>query len=633
MNVRRTGLVIASLALAGCETPIRVQNVGVDRAYHQVTESALTGPNLSTETLVVLGRYGLEELAEDSPDLAIMRLKEMACRDNRPELLFALADLSYATGGRYERNTWVSVHQDDGKKKVTLSGREASRTYYFSSAVYAYFYIFNEGPHRPGMWNQQFRTACEFYNHGLAKSLRRVGGDLHSVKEQEIKLPMKKTRLEMMRAGYSWPEAQLRAFVPADDFVVHGLRPRERSSGLGVPLIATPDWSAFGTNWPDYFLRDMKVPATLFLRVEGSVCDMAADRLQATLELYSGFSTRETAVNGQTVPLEVDYSATLAYMLQHSVQWKARIAQFFTGLELIKSRIYLSQPYAPYKIPVIFVYGTGGSPSDWANAYNMLRADPDINTHYQFWYFVYNTGNPISYSGARLRESLDKVIKELDPEGKDDALRKAIVIGHSQGGLVTKLSAVDSGDVFWNYISDKPLDQLKLSPESRELLRNMYFFEHSPYVHRVILVCAPNQGSVLVNNWMQNLGQFLISMPVQLTRLGTDLATLYSAGKLKPAMKQFAGKVPTSVANMNPNNPFLKALYSLPLADDIKGNTIIGVLGDGPVEECNDGVVAYTSARLPGMESEDIVHGNHDEVLISPVTAECIRRILLQPSK
>ena len=621
------------LVLAGCATPIGVNRVGMDRAYQQITASALTGPELSAETLVVLGRYGLEKLVEQAPDLTVARLQEKACNDKRPELLFALADLSYATAERYEKYTLVTVHQQDQQTTITVPGKRAARAYYFASAVYSYFYLFGEGAETPGLYDRQFRTVCDFYNRGLAKALKQENSDQVNLISRDLRLPMGKVSVVTTRPGSPWTEAQFHEFVAADEYVVRGLQPRERVPGLGVPLIGSPDWTAFPTNWSTYYTPYLKVPATAFLRVEGSVCDMTSTRLKATLELYSGRGAPEIKVGERTVPLETDYTAVLAYGLQHSIQWKTRMAQFFSGNELIKARVYLTQPYVPGKIPLVFVYGTSGSPSDWAAAFNMLQRDPQVAARYQFWYFVYNTGNPIAYSGWRLRDSLDKVVTGLDPQGKDPALRNVVVIGHSQGGLVTKLAAVDSGNKFWGLISDKPIEELKLSPESRELLRNCLFFEHSPYVHRVILACAPNKGSILVNNWIQRLSQSLISMPAQLTRLGADLATLNVGSHGNPAIKQLGGKVPTSVANMNPNNPFLGVLHDLPLADDIKGHTIIGVLGDGPFEKANDGVVAYSSAHLPDMESEDIVHGDHGEVLTSPVTVEYLRRILLLHSK
>ena len=71
--------------------------------------------------------------------------------------------------------------------------------------------------------------------------------------------------------------------------------------------------------------------------------------------------------------------------------------------------------------------------------YNRLENDPVIRQCYQFWAFSYDTSNPIAYSAMLLREALTDAVKRLDPEGKDEALRQMVVIGHSQGGLLTKM--------------------------------------------------------------------------------------------------------------------------------------------------------------------------------------------------
>ncbi|MCX5905504.1 MAG: hypothetical protein NTV89_19005, partial [Proteobacteria bacterium] len=63
------------------------------------------------------------------------------------------------------------------------------------------------------------------------------------------------------------------------------------------------------------------------------------------------------------------------------------------------------------------------------------------------------------------------MVAKYDPEGKDPALQKMVVIGHSQGGLLTKLLVVDSGNRFWNNASSVPFEQLKLSPETKEILQ------------------------------------------------------------------------------------------------------------------------------------------------------------------
>lgn len=60
----------------------------------------------------------------------------------------------------------------------------------------------------------------------------------------------------------------------------------------------------------------------------------------------------------------------------------------------------------------------------------------------------------------------------------------------------------------------------------------------------------------------------------------------------------------------------------------MSGHSIIAVQGDGPVEEGNDGVVAYKSAHLEGMESELVVRSGHS-CQSNPHTIGEVRRILL----
>ena len=81
--------------------------------------------------------------------------------------------------------------------------------------------------------------------------------------------------------------------------------------------------------------------------------------------------------------------------------------------------LYMLHPYHPNLIPVVFVHGTASSPARWAEMANELLGDPAIASHYQIWFFIYNSGNPIALSAMRLRESLQAVRKDVDPDGKD----------------------------------------------------------------------------------------------------------------------------------------------------------------------------------------------------------------------
>jgi hypothetical protein len=71
--------------------------------------------------------------------------------------------------------------------------------------------------------------------------------------------------------------------------------------------------------------------------------------------------------------------------------------------------------------------------------YNRLLADPEIRSRYQFWFFQDDSGNPIALSALRLREALAGAVARRGPEGKDPALRRMVLVGHSQGGLLVKM--------------------------------------------------------------------------------------------------------------------------------------------------------------------------------------------------
>jgi triacylglycerol esterase/lipase EstA (alpha/beta hydrolase family) len=98
----------------------------------------------------------------------------------------------------------------------------------------------------------------------------------------------------------------------------------------------------------------------------------------------------------------------------------------------------------------------------------------------------------------RLRESLVAVRKDVDPESKDPALNQMVVIGHSQGGLLTKMTVVDSGTRFWDARTEVPFDKADIDPDTRDLLARALFVKPLPFVKRVIFIATPHRGSYMV---------------------------------------------------------------------------------------------------------------------------------------
>jgi hypothetical protein len=201
-----------------------------------------------------------------------------------------------------------------------------------------------------------------------------------------------------------------------------------------------------------------------------------------------------------------------------------------------------------------------------------------------------------------------------------------VIAGHSQGGLVTKLSVVNSGDAFWRNVSDRPLDQLKLDADTRTLVVRSLFYTRLPFVERVIFMSTPHHGSYLSDYSIAGWGSRLVKLPLQLTQLGVNLA---KEGQDAMVLQRLQ-RPPTSLDNMRAGNPFLETLSKLPLDPHVHAHSIIPVKGTGPFSSGVDGVVSYESAHIEPVESELVVQPSGHSVQETPQGIREVRRILLE---
>jgi len=607
--------VILVLILAGCATPVGVNKVGLEEAYREINANALNGDELSSDTKVVLRRFDLLERYEKDPAATIALLNEKVSKDNRRDLRFALAELSFHYGEKLNKLT----SQGDGSSNGS-NGRAAD--YFLMSAVYAYHYLLGAaGEESSNPYDRRFRVACDFYNRALGKGLATGQAGQLEFRDETRDLPIGSLKISLNKVSLPWPLEDFVSFVPADDYAVRGLTIRNRTSGLGAPLVALHKKTPELPNGP-------ALPVTIFLRLTGDISDLASGTAQASLEFHFGFEETEVLVNGRTVPLETDSTTPLAYKLNESFVWELGFSKFFSALKHAKEQeLILIQPYQPGRIPVVFVHGTASSPVWWAEMWNTLNSDPVLRKHCEFWFFMYNSSVMLASSADAFRNALTKKVSELDPGGQDPGLRQMVIIGHSQGGLLTKMSVIKPGDRLWHSLSDLSLEELKADPPVKEQLRKFFFIEPLPFVTRAVYIATPFRGSFLAKNWVRNLVRRFVSLPKDILtgnlRIFGDLM-----GQLK-LPRELRGKVPTSVDSMSPDNPVLKTLAELPVVPGVKSHSIIAVKGEGDPTNGNDGVVEYKSAHQDGVESEFIVRTSHS-CQGNPLTIEEVRRILLE---
>ena len=188
---------------------------------------------------------------------------------------------------------------------------------------------------------------------------------------------------------------------------------------------------------------------------------------------------------------------------------------------------------------------------------NTLTADPVLRERYQVWSFIYGSGNPLVQSIADLRTALTEQVERFDPVGTNTVLRQMVVIGHSQGGLLTKGTAVDTGDRLWRMLSTNRFEDVKLSDPERAEFRRLLFYEPLPFVRRVVFIATPHRGSYLSGGFARRLGQRLVSLPGELVSRGENLLSLTGDSE---GSKFLGGKMPTSLDGMSPKNPGLLAM-------------------------------------------------------------------------
>lgn len=576
--------------------------------HRSLTQNVLSTGILSAGSRNLLRRANLLALYESDPVAALEGghelLRERVTHNERRQLLAAAA-VALA-----EASFLYASHSGD-------------RRYFLAAAIYAWAYLFPEEPHTDPL-DPRLRLAADLYNRALTLGVLPSDGSDIELQGGSFELPFGVVNVHFDESQLRWGARRFTGFASVSDLTVRGMRNRYRDAGLGAPFAAATDSPRGKGKESDLVHKEVRVPVALLLVFERTPDAMQTGVFEARLEVHPGTGPREVEIYGRRVALEMEPTATLALMMTETAPWRREIRGFFQG-DLARTRqgIASMAPHQPGRIPVVLVHGTASSAATWANLLNDLSTDRSLSAAYEFWLFTYNTGAPVAYSAWQLRQAIDHMIETLDPDGDDPGLRHAVVIGHSQGGLLTKLMTVHSGGVFWAGLSDRPLDELDISEESREVIKGSLFVDPHPAVRRVVFIATPHRGSFLAATaparW---LGRFVRS-PANVVQVVTDVVT----SDPDAAAVRRIDDVDGALGNMSPTSPFLEQLVALPVAPEIEAHSIIPMSKLGPKEDGSDGVVQYESAHLAEVRSEVIVESGHSCLSHPDVISE-VGRIL-----
>ncbi len=585
--------------------------------FKQISENALTSDKPSAATEQTLRLLFLDKQFKKDPVYVITELDKQSSSSRDTALTTALCELSFLYAKRIEKKEW----------------EQAAAYYAFSASKSTDFLLRNYQPSIGWGIDPSRSFLTGIYNASVSRLVELWGSHKHAWTEAlELKTSESTLTIKVDAAGKElFAPEYFDSLDSSYNIKISGLRNHYREYGIGAPLVGIKSNVPDKPNYEPFQITPRVVVAvTAVLRFDPPDLHNPLHQ-QAQLRFYDPLRADSITTPFGNVPLASDFSTPFGMLL---AQLRPLSNPFLRALSSDKYldtiHLFMLDRYDPHKIPVVMVHGLFSEPATFVQMFNDLRGVKEIRDNYQFWFFAYPTGLPFLYTGAQLRKNLEEVRNQFDPQGTNCKFNNMVVVGHSMGGLLSKMLVQDPGNNLWNAIWSSTPEELRYSETDaeKELLQQMFLYKPVPYVRRAVFIATPHRGSDISTNFIGRLGSWLIDLPQFLTQTTANVLTL-NQSKLKVDAKNYISKAPTSIDQLSPNAVVLKTTAELPISPEVAYHLIIGIRGAHEGPGSSDGVVRYESAHISGAESEKLVPANHS-CLEHPLTIAEVKRILLE---
>jgi pimeloyl-ACP methyl ester carboxylesterase len=528
------------------------------------------------------------------------RVNQMVIMADRPRTAAEMALANPALGvtlAAHALQAGLTAEQGKSATSVDL---------YFETVAFSWNFLKTPG----ATAKPEYESAWKLYHAGLTHLMAaaQTFGRLDPTSGLRVITAAGQVRIPTAYRGFVWkPEDFTRIEVVSQSTPLR-LVNQYCAAGLGVPIVVVRERDQD----EKFFNRQIPFPATVVLRpslavLAGKAPPIGAESSHGAVELYDPLRVSCVTVGKNEVPMATNATAALEYIMQKAKYspWMGLLEPRST--EAGQEKLFLLEPQQPGKIPVVLVHGFLSSPTIWTNLVNEIQVTPSLRDRYQIMCYRYPTGRPFPESAAVLRRQLKEYIQAYDPKGVDPAMQEMVVIGHSMGGLVAKLTAVHSEDRLWYAAANRPLDEIKATPEQKARLRELFYFEPLPFVRRVIFLGTPHGGALQASRLIASAGNACIEYP---TEQVVEHALIMNQN---PGVftTEISRRIPTSIDMLEDSSCLLKAIRNLCPGDNVQLHNIIGNKCLSPLSGCSDGVVSIRSAQLAGVSTEKRVHTTH----------------------
>jgi pimeloyl-ACP methyl ester carboxylesterase len=614
------GVILAVVGGCAAQKFVSLRDNPMNPLAAQLNLVSKTGPQVSARTETLLHHYALQDLYKREPDACLMQLQDLAVSEKGAEKVYAVSELAYILGVRAEKSKNMSKALD--MYSVAVSN--------------AYIYLFcSELDYARNPYDPQFRGACDVYNSALEATLRLVNrrGGLKPGNTYRIETAERKYGVRVMATG-SWHDEDFERFEFCNDYKVEGLDTTNVGYGIGVPLIAVRKKHDASEATEGYYPEGLSFPVTAVLRVTSPSVrpqNSSSHRYPCVLELHDPLVATDIRLVDRRVPLQSDLSTPLGFFLdnpQFREQTNGTLGLINPNKVENLRGIYMLEPYDPHRIPVVMVHGLWSSPLTWMPMFNDLRSFEELRQNYQFWFYQYPTGQPFWISATQMRSDLADLRMRIDPGRQHTSMDHMVLVGHSMGGLVSRMQTLQSGDEFWRVLSDKPFSEVKGSEQEVKSLQEALFFEPNPSIRRVVTIGTPHRGSEFANDATRWLSRKVIKLPQSITDAGNSIVR-QNPGVFRDTEML---TVTTSIDSLSPQSPIFPAMLRAARAPWVRYNNIVGVKSDSSVfnrlHSPGDGIVDINSAHLDDVPDEIVVESAHQDIHRKPRAILEVRRIL-----
>lgn len=598
--------------LAGC-AGVKVSTIDTMHYMEQRRGDVLTSGELSSYTGSALQVLGLER---------------NLCMDEGEPCRAAL----YATNGLPEERRLSSLAElwlhEAVRREKDDEGIPATVAAYLETARFAYAYLFfSERSMEERTLEERPTQVRDYYNFAVQQAITHLFEERDTIQKGAANgarasiggwnIGVRLNGAPASSRTYLAPEA----ILPASSLSFDGLRNQYRRDGLGAEMVAIlPESQNKNAVW-----SQMRYPAlTAIAEFPGETLNsiLAADRV--ILHIYDPFGTERISIHGSDIPLAGNFTSGYGLWLARSQFATQSLGTLFGRGDMLEApHVYLMQPYQPDRKTVIMVHGLASSPEAWINVANEIMGDETLAREYQIWQVYYPTSFPIPMNNAAIRKAILQTLNDLDPEGKSRASRDILLIGHSMGGILSRLMVSSSGEYLWNSLLEGRKLDFKLRRQAREQLHDYLFFEPLPQIGRAVFIAAPHRGTPFADKSIARFIAGLITLPVKIVTGVIEPAIQLVAPELKDKKPPING-----IANLSSKDPFIVNAATLPISPGIPYHSIIGNdTPDKPLEDSSDSIVPYTSSHLEGAASEKVIASGHS-VQETPEAILEIRRIM-----